>query len=109
MAVAVAVGRKKGKEREPPGAKGEARRVQNWTKPVQNSFFSRLPPTRALLGWCSVSRRVEWAPLRCTTRGKLARDEGLLRYVAGFFMRREYKETERACRSRGARGARKQR
>ena len=53
------------------------------------------------------------APLHCVTppsaglgaRGKLARDEGLLRYVAGFFMRREYKETERGCRSPGARHA----
>ena len=34
-----------------------------------------------------------------------ARDDGLLRYVVGFFMRREYKETERACRSPGAPGA----
>ena len=37
---------------------------------------------------------------------RFARDEGLLRYVAGFFMRWEYKETERGCRSRGAPGAR---
>ena len=43
------------------------------------------------------------APLHCVTRGKLARDDRLLRYVAGFFMRGEYKGTERGCRSRGAR------
>ena len=50
-------------------------------------------------------------PLRCTTpplaglkaRGKLARDDRLLRYVAGFFMRREYKTRERDRRSPGAR------
>ena len=34
-----------------------------------------------------------------------ARDDGLLWFVAGFFMRWEYKETERACRSPGAPGA----
>ncbi len=59
------------------------------------------------------------APLHCVTppsapplagfmtglkaRGKLARDDGLLWYVAGFFMRWEYKEMERGCRSPGAR------
>ncbi len=47
------------------------------------------------------------APLHCVTRGKLARDDRLLWYVAGFFMRWEYKETERGCRSPGARGARR--
>ncbi len=64
------------------------------------------------------------APLHCVTppsapllagfktglkaRGKLARDDSLLRYVADFLMRWEYKETERICRSRGALGAREQ-
>ncbi len=36
-------------------------------------------------------------------RGKLARDDGLLRYVAGFFMRREYRAREKDRRSPGAR------
>ncbi len=34
-----------------------------------------------------------------------ARDDGLLWYVVSFFMRWEYKETERGCRSPGAPGA----
>ena len=101
------------------GVNREARMVQNSTKSLQNSAFSGYPPTRALLGWCRVYWRALWVtvqneiatPLRCTTpplaglkaRGKLARDDSLLRYVAGFFMRWEYKETERGCRSPGAR------
>ncbi len=36
-------------------------------------------------------------------RSECTRDDSLLRYVAGFSMRWEYKETERDCRSRGAR------
>ena len=85
--------------------------------PTKFNFFGVFPD-EALLRWCLVFWRAEWVtvqneiatPLRCTTpplaglkaRGKLPRDDGLLRYVAGFFMRREYRAMERGCRSPGA-------
>ncbi len=85
----------------PTGGRSQPLQIEKYK--MKNEIATSRPERR------DSQRRIA-TPLRCTTppsaglraRGKLARDDSLLRYVAGFFMRREYKETERGCRSPGA-------
>ena len=104
----VAVGREKRvNRREQKGKQGPA---QKSTKSLQYSFFSRLRPTGGVNLGVELQNEIATAPAGPRNDGSprrsltvAARDDRLLRYVAGIFMRWEYKETERDCRSRGAR------
>ena len=105
-----------GKEEGAAGSKrGSNDRCKIRQNPYRIRFFQGF--SRREHCWGGVEFRwVRWAtvqneiatPLRCTTRGKLARDDSLLRYVAGIFIAPEYKPAAKVFRSPGARDAREE-
>ncbi len=90
-----------------PGAKGEARTGAKLNKIHTKFIFLGVFPDESTVEVVySFPAGIMGDGAECKMRSPLRqwadRDEGLLRYVAGFFMRWEYKETERGCRSPGA-------